>query len=131
MSVSLRLQLLQVLPKLVRLATANVQDILKEFPEAKGRSAVLVLYDSRGGRIAFHISLDGGVREVNPDSPPPATNVITMHVDTFIKILKGKIDFRSAYLYDLVDIRSNDGLPASYHFLLWSAFFDRVRRLIG
>jgi hypothetical protein len=53
-----------------------------------------------------------------------------MHVDTFIKVLKGKLDFRTAYIHDLVDIKSNDGLPVSYHLLLWSAFFDKVAELL-
>ncbi len=55
------------------------------------------------------------MREVDPDNPPYATNVITMHVDTFIRIIRGGLDFRTAYLYDLIEIASNDGLPPAYH----------------
>jgi hypothetical protein len=54
-----------------------------------------------------------------------------MHIDTFIKMVKGKLDFRTAYIHDLIDIKSNDGLPPTYHLLLWSAFFDKFVEVIG
>jgi len=54
---------------------------------------------------------------------------IVVH-NTFIKILKGKLDFRAAYLYDLIDIKTNDGLPVGAHFLLWAAFFDKLLELL-
>jgi hypothetical protein len=94
---------------------------------------LLILYDDVGNKIALWIGFEGGsphVRKVDLKSPPPATNEISMHIDTFIKILKGKLDFRTAYIHDLVDIKCNDGLPASYHLLLWSAFFDEVVKLL-
>jgi hypothetical protein len=129
----MRLRLMTILPRLLSIGFANLQDLLKEFPEAMTRSAVLVIYDE-SSRMAFWVHFEGGrpvISEVDPTKPPAATNIITMHVDTFIKILKGDLDFRTAYLYDLVDIKSNDGLPAAYHFLLWSAFFDKVRSAVG
>ena len=131
---SIRLRLLSILPRLVALGYKGLNKLLKQFPEAMHRSTVLVLYDSSGGRIAFWIGTENGkpvVKEVDPEAPPYATTTIRMHIDTFIRILKGKLDFRAAYLYDLVDVESNDGLPASYHFLLWAAFFDHARRLLG
>lgn len=130
---SLRLRLLEILPKLVKLGLYKFNDLLKEFPDATSRSALLVLYDSKGNKLAFWIGFEGGspkVVEVDLKNPPRATNEISMHIDTFIKILKGRLDFRTAYLYDLIDIESYDGLPSSYHLLLWSAFFDRVADLL-
>jgi hypothetical protein len=130
---SLRVRLLEILPKLMKLGVHRFNDLLREFPDATSRSALLVLYDDRGSKLAFWLGFEGGspqVREVSLKSPPPATNEISMHVDTFIKVLKGRLDFRTAYLYDLIDIKSNDGLPASYHLLLWSAFFDKVAELL-
>jgi len=41
-------------------------------------------------------------------------------------LIRGGLDFRTAYLYDLIEIASNDGLPPAYHLLIWSAFFDRL-----
>ena len=128
MSLNIRLKLLTVLPKLLSFGVNQLQDVLSQFPEAKTRSAVLELYDERG-KVAFWIGFEGGrptVREVDPDNPPYATNIITMHVDTFIRIIRGGLDFRTAYLYDLIEIASNDGLPPAYHLLIWSAFFDRL-----
>jgi hypothetical protein len=130
---SLRLRLLAILPKLMELGARRFESLLREFPEARSRSTLLVLYDDRGNKLAFWLGFEGDsprIREVDLKNPPPATNEISMHVDTFIKILKGRLDFRTAYLYDLVDIKSNDGLPASYHLLLWSAFFDEVAKLL-
>ncbi|RLE65004.1 MAG: hypothetical protein DRJ38_04500 [Thermoprotei archaeon] len=130
---SIRLRLLSILPKLMGLGLRRFNDLLREFPEAKTRSAVLKLYDNAGNQVAFWLGFEGDkpvVREVDPRNPPYATTEITMLIDVFIKILKGKLDFRAAYLYDLIDIKSNDGLPSSYHFLLWSAFFDRLIEML-
>jgi hypothetical protein len=133
MSVSIRLKLLSILPKLMLIGAAKLQDILNEFPEARTRSAILRLYDDRGNEIAFWLGFENGkpvVKEVDPRNPPYATTEVSMHIDTFIAMLKGRLDFRTAYIHDLIDIKSNDGLPASYHLLLWSAFFDRILELL-
>lgn len=130
---SIRVKLLSILPRLMLLGVTKFQDILSEFPEAKTRSMVLRLYDDRGNEVAFWLGFENGrpvVREVDSRNPPYATTEVSMHVDTFIAMLKGKLDFRTAYIHDLIDIKSNDGLPASYHLLLWSAFFDKVLELL-
>lgn len=130
---SIRLKLLTILPKLMQIGMMKLNDLFKEFPEARTRSAVLKLYDSQGGQIAFWLGFEGDkpvAKEVDPKNPPYATTEITMHIDVFIKVIKGKLDFRAAYLYDLIDIKSNDGLPSSYHFLLWSAFFDKAIEIL-
>jgi len=130
---SIRLRLLSILPKLMLIGLKKFNDLLNEFPEAKTRSTVLKLYDSAGNQIAFWLGFEGDkpvVKEVDPKNPPYATTEISMHIDVFIKILKNKLDFRAAYLYDLIDIKSNDGLPVGVHFLLWSAYFDRLLELL-
>jgi len=126
---SIRLKLLSILPKLMAVGLEKFNDLLKEFPEAKTRSTVLRLYDSSGNQMAFWLGFEVDrpvVKEVDPKRPPYATTEISMHIDVFIKVLKGKMDFRAAYLYDLIDIKSNDGLPVGAHFLLWAAFFDKL-----
>jgi hypothetical protein len=131
--VNIRLKLLSILPKLMLIGVNRFQDILSEFPEARTRSAILRLYDDRGNEIAFWLGFEDGrpaVRETDPRNPPYATTEVSMHVDTFIAVLKGRLDFRTAYIHDLIGIKSNDGLPAAYHLLLWSAFFDRVAELL-
>jgi len=130
---SIRLRLLSILPKLMTIGLRKFNSLLNEFPEAKTRSTVLKLYDSAGNQIAFWLGFEGDkpvVKEVDPKNPPYATTEISMHIDVFIKILKNKLDFRAAYLYDLIDLKSNDGLPVSYHMLLWSAYFDRLIQLL-
>jgi len=130
---SLRLRLLSILPKLMLIGLRRFDNLLNEFPEAKTRSSILKLYDSAGNQVAFWLGFEGDkpvVREVDPKNPPYATTEISMHVDVFIKILKNKLDFRAAYLYDLIDIKSNDGLPQSYHFILWASFFDRLVEIL-
>jgi len=131
--VSVRVKLLSILPKLMILGMKNFGNLLAEFPEAKTRSSILRLYDSSGNQIAFWLGFEGDkpiVKEVDPGKPPYATTEISMHIDVFIKVLKGKMDFRATYLYDLIDIKSNDGLPVSYHMLLWSAYFDRLLEVL-
>jgi hypothetical protein len=129
----IKTQLLEVLPKLMLVGWFKLADILRELPGAANRSSLLVLYDDRGNKLTFWLGFADGrprVVEVDPDNPPFATTEVSMHVDTFIKILKGQTDFIATYLYDLVDVRSNDGLPPEYHVLLWAAFYDRVARLL-
>jgi len=131
--VNIRLKLMSILPKLMALGLRKFNDLLNEFPEAKTRSMVLRLYDSSGNQIAFWLGFEGDkpvVKEVNPRNPPYATTEILMHIDVFLKILKNKLDFRTAYLYDLIDIKTNDGLPVSYHMLLWSSFWDKVIEML-
>jgi hypothetical protein len=133
MSLVLRTKLLSLLPKLFILSTSKLNDLLKEFPEASTRSALLILYDDRGKKIGVWLGFENNkpvVRGVDPKNPPYATNEISMHIDVFIKIIKGQLDFRSAYLYDLIDIKSNDGLPETYHLLLWSAYFDKLVEIL-
>ena len=84
--------------------------------------------------MAIYIGFQGDrpvVREVDPRRPPTATTEIEMHVDTFIAVLKRRLDFRTAYIHDLVDVRSNDGLPPTYHLILWSAFMDKALEVLG
>lgn len=130
---SIRLKLLTILPKLMALGLRVYGDLIKELPDVTSRSAILRLYDTAGNELAFYLGFEGErptVKEVNPRNPPYATTEISMHIDTFIKVLKGRLDFRSAYLYDLIDIRSHDGLPPTYHFILWAAFFDRIVKVL-
>jgi hypothetical protein len=130
MSFSIKLKLLSVIDKLVKIAskTELVKKILEEFPEAAARSALLTLFNERD-KLVLYFGFDGRepvVKEVDVKSPPFATTEITMHVNTFVALLKQKIDFWTAYLHDLIDVKTNDGLPPSYHVLLWGAFFDRL-----
>jgi len=130
---TLREKLLSLLPKLFILSTSKLNDLLKEFPEASTRSTLLILYDDRGKKIGVWLGFENNkpvVRGVDTKNPPYATNEISMHIDTFLKIVKGQLDFRTAYLYDLIDIKSNDGLPETYHLLLWSAYFDKLVEIL-
>ena len=130
---SIRFKLLSLLPKLIGVGYANFKDLLNEFPEAKRRSSLVKLYDSRGNRMAFWIGFENDrpvIKEVDPDNPPYSTTELSMHVDTFVNVLKGELDFRTAYLYDLIDVKTNDGLPTAYHVLLWAAYFDKLVEII-
>jgi hypothetical protein len=133
MNITIKAKLITLLPKLLKLGMVRYGKLLEQFPEAKTRSAVLVLYDDHGNRIAFWGGFEDDslvFREVDPRNPPPCTTMIEMHVNTFIAILKGELDFRTAYIHDLIDIKSFDGLPASYHLLIWAAFFDKAVELL-
>ena len=133
MNITIKAKLITLLPKLLKLGMVRYGKLLEQFPEAKTRSAVLVLYDDQGNRIAFWGGFEDDnlvFREVDPRNPPPCTTMIEMHVNTFIAILKGELDFRTAYIHDLIDIKSFDGLPASYHLLIWAAFFDKAVELL-
>jgi hypothetical protein len=129
---SIEIKLLTILPKIAILGISHFKELLKEFPDAVTRSTVLTLYDERS-KFGFYIGFENNkpvVKSVDLRNPPLATTEITMHVDTFIAILKNKLDFRTAYIHDLIDIKSNDGLPPTYHLILWSAFFDKVAEIL-
>jgi hypothetical protein len=134
----IRVKLLTIVPRILSMKRQAVEEILNAFPEARNRSMLLVLgarpgrdsvIDEEAGKIAFHVSVNG-VREVDPENHPFSTTEMKMHVDTFLKIFRGEMDFRTAYLYDLIDVKSNDGLPAAYHVILWSAFWDRALEVV-
>ena len=48
MSLSIKVRLLSILPKLMLIGMRGLEDVLKEFPEATTRSMLLRLFDDRG-----------------------------------------------------------------------------------
>lgn len=125
--------LIRLLPRLMKIGLSSLGDLVKEFPEITTRSMLLRIQRPGGQPILLWAGFKGGephVIEIEPGKPVSATTEITLHIDTLISILKGRLDFRAAYLYDLIDIKSNDGLPASYHFILWAAFFDKLEEIL-
>jgi len=122
-----------VLRLLGRVGAKALAPVLEEMPEAKARSCLFKLHDPPGECI-FWLGFRGGelaVEDVEDLGRAPfATTEVSMHVDTLARILDGELDFRAAYLYDLVDVKANDGMPSTYHFLLWAAFFDKAVELL-
>jgi len=51
-------------------------------------------------------------------------HVITMHIDVFIDLLSGDLDFREAYVNGLVDF---EGENYHLHAMLWAKAFERIR----
>jgi len=134
----IRLKLLQVLPKLAKLAIeasmTDLSDLAKSDPSILNRTATIRIYDESGEELCFFVGLKRSGNKIEPhietDVCRAATTEIRMHIDTFIAILKKEVDFRTAYLHGLVEIKSYDGRPPFYHFMIWSSFFDKLVSLL-
>ena len=122
------LRLLPIIQKLSRLVLENEPE-LRELARKVNRSAQLQLYDEFGEFRNIWIGVENG-KPVVKQGTYPATNTIKMHVDVFLDILTGKIDFRQAVAHGVIEIQSHDGLPWFYHMVLWSMWFDKLRRLL-
>jgi len=137
-------ELLPVFNRLFLKGVTRFVDLIREFPHVLHRSALLKVY-YEDGECAIWLGFRGGkppipiqlpfpvmpvVEKVDPKNPPYATTVIEAHLDVLLEILDKKLDIRTAYLYDLLEVKSNDGLPVSMHFLLWAAFWDKAIEIL-
>jgi len=123
------IKLLSLAPKIFRLAMKS--DELRELAKRYGnkRSCQLELYDEAGEALSMWVGIEG--EDVNvKQGKYPATNTLRMHIDVFLDILSKKLDFRTAVAHGLVEFESHNGLPWSFHFMLWSSFWERVAQLI-
>ena len=131
-------RLARYLPKerLERIIYLMATRVLEQYPELGdlarriGRSAQIQIYNEFGDEANIWLGVKDGEPVVSRGFHP-ATNTIRMHIDVFLDIVEGKIDFRQAVAHGVVEIQSHDGLPWFYHFALWASFFDKIKRLLG
>jgi putative sterol carrier protein len=123
------LRLLNLAPRLFKLAMKSSE--LRELAKRYGgkRSCQLKLYDEAGEALSLWVGLDGEDVSVK-QGEFPSTNTVRMHVDVFLDILSGKLDFRTAVAHGLVEIESHDGLPWALHYFLWASFWTKVSELL-
>ena len=86
-----------------------------------GNVASLRVFDEEG-ETEVTLKLDRDLRIRKTKEKPK--HVITMHIDTFIDLLSGDLDFRQAYVNGLVDF---EGENYHLHCLMWARAFERIR----
>ena len=111
--------LLRLQDKLVR---ENDDPWIKErIDENVGNVAMLAIYDDEGiTKVTLKLDSDMKIRKTNEEPK----HVITMHVDTFLDLLSGNLDFRDAYLKGWLDFQGED---YHYHCLMWAKSFEGLR----
>jgi len=122
-------KLLSIIPKLVKISISQwwARRLLEAY-KGVNRSCQLILLDD-GDETAIWIGIEDG--EVKAKiGRHPATTTVTMDVDLFIDIIKGRIDFRECLWHGLIKIESHDGRPWSYHAFLWAGFWERIAEIL-
>jgi len=121
-------KLIRIIPNLIRLALRQTW-AKRLFQQYKGRrSGQLILTDEDSvTEIWVGIQEDGIKVRIGRF---PATTTIKMDVDTFIDIVNGALDFRTALWHGLIQVESHDGYPWSYHAFLWASFWDSVAQIL-
>jgi len=95
--------------------------VLEKAKENIGNIAMLRVYDDNGvSEITLKLTED--LKIVRTNEKPK--HIITMHLDTFLDLLSGDLDFRDAYVNGLLDFQ---GEAYHVHALLWSKAFERLR----
>jgi len=122
-------KLLSIIPKLVKLSLSQwqVRRLLEQY-KGVSRSCQLILRDD-GDETAIWIGIEDGEIKVKIGRYP-ATNTVTMDVDVFIDIVKGRVDFRTALWHGAIQVESHDGRPWAYHGFLWAGFWDMVAQIL-
>jgi len=86
-----------------------------------GNVASLRVFDEEGETVVT-LKLDKDLRIRKTNERPK--HVITMHIDTFLDLLGGALDFRQAYVNGLLDFQGED---YHLHCLMWAKAFERIR----
>jgi len=122
-------KLLSIIPRLVKLSL-NQWQVRRLLEQYKGvnRSCQLILRDD-GDETAIWIGIEDGEIKVKIGRYP-ATTTVTMDVDIFIDIVKGRVDFREALFHGAIEVESHDGRPWAYHGFLWAGFWDMVAQIL-
>ena len=97
---------------------------LEKAKENVGNIAMLRVYDDNGvSEITLKLTED--LKIVKTNERPK--HVITMHLDTFLDLLSGDLDFRDAYVNGLLDFQ---GENYHLHCLMWAKAFQRLRKVL-
>jgi len=103
------------------------EDVKKTMMESakkySDRSAQLEIYDKNGTEI-IRLELTPEMKVRMGTSTPVC--VIRMSVDTFIDLLTGETDLRSAYFRGELDFHGENWL---YYATAWMHYFDRLRTI--
>ena len=98
--------------------------VLKKAKENVGNIAMIRVYDEEGvSEVTLKLTED--LKIVKTNEKPK--HVITMHIDVFLDLLSGDLDFRDAYVNGLLDFQ---GENYHLHCMLWAKAFERLRRVL-
>lgn len=92
------------------------------------RQGTLYIYDDYGNSLTVCITVGReGVRVSSGECSRP-NNRVSMHINTLLDLLEGRVDFRTAVAHGAIAIESLDGRPWFYHFILWSQVYSLLQR---
>ena len=98
--------------------------VLEKARENVGNVAMIRVYDDSSiSEVTLKLTED--LKIVKTNEKPK--HVITMHINVFLDLLSGDLDFRDAYLNGLLDFQ---GENYHIHALLWSKAFERLRKVL-
>ena len=98
--------------------------IKDEAKEDIGNVAHIEVYNVFGTHTE-RLKLEKGFRIVKTKEPPK--HKIRMHIDVFLDLLTGEIDFHEAYVKGLIEF---EGEQYHIHAMKWSRAFERLRKYI-
>jgi len=125
------LKLVPLIPRMIRLGlkAGELRDVARRY--GGQRSCLVTLTDEAGEALNAWISVDrDGEVTVIPEKRA-ATTSVKCHIDVFLDIIDGRLDFRTAVAHGLVELESHDGTPWFFHYALWSSFWNRVAEILG
>ena len=93
--------------------------------ENVGNVAMIQIIDE-DGVVQEKLKLDEKTLKIVRTNERPK-HVISMHIDVFLDLITGDLDFRDAYVNGLVDFRGSD---YHAHAMLWAKAFERLRKYI-
>ena len=93
--------------------------------ENVGNVAMIQIIDE-DGVVQERLKLDKKTLKIVRTNERPK-HVISMHIDVFLDLLSGDLDFRDAYVNGLVDFRGTD---YHAHAMMWAKAFERLRKYI-
>ena len=95
--------------------------VLERAKENVGNIAMIRVYDEEGvSEVTLKLTED--LKIVKTNEKPK--HVITMHIDVFLDLLSGDLDFRDAYVNGLLDFQ---GENYHLHCMLWAKAFERLK----
>jgi len=126
LAVDLRLYLMKLIPRIL-MKREDLRRVVDEF--GRDRCGVLHLYNDRGEEVRLWVGFDEeGEPNITFEPQSRANNEISMHYNTFKAILEGQLDPRVAYAHDIIEVKSLDGLPISFHAFLWFSWFEAIQK---
>jgi len=106
----------------------DISRLAAQLPEE--RQGELHIYDDSGNEATVCIRVGGGGVNVGMGGCGRPNNRVSMHINTLLDLVEGRVDFRTAVAHGAIVIESLDGRPWFYHYTLWAMVYDRLAEMM-